>query len=257
MKKYLISIESIDGFRLKNFFKQKIFSHFESEFKKIGVVGKNLSIDQYFSLAVVGQQKPLSPGELGCTLSHVKALNDFVESNSDYALVIEDDAIEVNYFDLNQLDKEINNLNLKKCFFLSLGGVQLNINNKLRGRIEKNKIFEQKILKLHSFSIQSLCYTYAYVVDKAMAQVLIDYHKKPHVCDHWDEIYQFNKNVNFYVTFLFDHPEIIHNEKIESDIEDERKQMINTIDRRKPILQKFRNSLMKKWLNIFYEKYPK
>lgn len=254
MNKYLISIESSESSRLKIFFNQTIFLPYKSDFTKIGIIGKNLSVTEYFNLAVASQKKPLSPGELGCTLSHVAALKDFVASQSNYALIVEDDAIQVNYFDLSELEQEINKLNLQQCFFFSLGGVQLTVNSKLRGRIEPKQILGKNILKLHPFSIANLCYTYAYIVDKSMAQLLIDYHKIPHVCDHWDELYKLNKEVNFYVTFLLDHPEVAENKNIVSNIEEERKQMGGR-GTRKSLFKRLRNSVIKKWLKLFYQKY--
>jgi len=35
--------------------------------------------------------KQMSPGELGCTMSHIKALEQFLKSDNDVALILEDD----------------------------------------------------------------------------------------------------------------------------------------------------------------------
>lgn len=255
LKKYLISIESDDSLRLINFFNQDTFSNYKNEFIKFGIKGSDLPINTYFNLAVASQKKALSPGELGCTLSHLGALEDFIASEADYALIFEDDVIETRYLNLNQFEEQMKGLKLKPCFFLSLGGIQLSVSNGVRGKIEINQIFGKNILKLHPLSFSSLCYTYAYIVDRSMAKVLCEYHEIPHVCDHWGEIYQLNSNVNFYATFLFDHPEVNQNQTIMSSIEDERKLMSEKNKVKKSMNTKFKNSIVKRWLNLFYEKY--
>lgn len=43
----------------------------------MGVKGADLLAKEYFEQAVKGREIPLTPGELGCTLSHLQALKDF------------------------------------------------------------------------------------------------------------------------------------------------------------------------------------
>jgi len=255
LKKYLISIETYDSPRLEKFFSQSIFHKYRNEFIKFGIKGKDLTVNEYFDLAISGQKKALSPGELGCTLSHVEALKNFIQSNEKYALVLEDDAIQIQDLDLKQLEFEVEKLNLKDCFFMSLGGIQLKVNDRIYGKIQKIKIYNKNILKLHNFSISNLSYTYAYIVDREMAKVLIDYHQKPHVCDQWDELYQFNSNINFYATFLFDHPEIENHTPATSSIEFERKKLSEKNRTERNFLEKMNRSLKKRWLKLFYETY--
>ena len=83
MKKYLISIEKEGSARLAHFFSQTTFGRYQNEFKKIGVIGAQLPTAEYFKLAVAGRKKALSPAELGCTLSHVTAFKDFLDSNEE------------------------------------------------------------------------------------------------------------------------------------------------------------------------------
>ena len=255
LKKYLISIEDNDSERLKKFYQQQIFNTYRSEFIKFGVKGKNLSTSEYYQLAVAKQDVPLSPGELGCTLSHIKALQDFLMTEEKYALVLEDDLIQVVNIDLNDIENQINNLNLEECFFFSLCGIQLQVNNKIRGQLLQNKIYEKAILKLHPYYVAQFCYTCAYVVDRSMAKLLLEYHKVPHICDHWDELHKLGKKYHFYATFLFDHPEINQVNTIHSFIETERIQRLNRTNRSFRV--KFKNSIQKKWLKIFNTTYPK
>lgn len=134
MKKYLISIEEAGSPRLNNFFIQDTFRHEIENFKIFGVIGKQLSVGDYFDMAVAGKRRALTPGELGCSLSHIAALKDFINSDDEYAICFEDDAIERFPIDLEKLNEEIISLQLKPCFFLSLGGIQFKICNRVRGR---------------------------------------------------------------------------------------------------------------------------
>jgi glycosyl transferase, family 25 len=62
-----------------------------------GVVGRDLTRSQIASVApsrfMVRFSRELGPGEIGCTLSHKLALEKFLESNDDIALILEDDAV--------------------------------------------------------------------------------------------------------------------------------------------------------------------
>ena len=89
VKKYLISIQKQGLPRYDGFFSQSSFN--ENDFKVYGIVGTNLPTNIYFELGVKNKKIPMTPSELGCTLSHLKALEDFIKSDSEYAYIFEDD----------------------------------------------------------------------------------------------------------------------------------------------------------------------
>lgn len=208
MKKYLISIENAESPRLNRFFAQSTFQHESKNFKIFGVIGKQLSVCEYFNQAVVGKAKALTPGELGCGLSHLAALKDFVASDQDYAVIFEDDAIEKFTVDFIQLERDIKAMNLSNCFFLSLGGIQLKICDRVRGKYLDATLFEQPILQIDPDFLEYLSSAYAYVIDRAMAELLIQYHQPLRIYDHWQALIQQDKPFTFYATHLFDHPVI-------------------------------------------------
>lgn len=137
MKKYLISIETPEGVRVRNFYQQNCFNVHRKHFEQFGVIGKDLSVDAYFNLAVAQQLVPLSPGELGCTMSHLEALRNFVQSEDEYAVIFEDDVIAPIDLDLDELEQCLRSMKLQACFFLSLGGIEQQINNRVYGQFEK------------------------------------------------------------------------------------------------------------------------
>lgn len=253
LKKYLISIESDDGVRLKNFFAQKNFQTMKSEFIKLGVVGKQLALKQYFELGVAGREQPLTPSELGCTLSHLDALKDFLKSDASLALVFEDDVIQNLDFSLVELEKEVRGLNLKPSFFLSLGGIQLKHSQKVKGHIYQQKLLDKNILEVHPFYYKKLVSAYAYIVDREMAALLLAYHNPPKVFDHWGDLEYVEKAHHFYATYLFDHP-VIQNIEEDSYLEQERLEMVKIFKSRNTNKNLY-SILLKKIISLFLKSY--
>ncbi len=250
MKKYLISIESSESVRLKNFFQQSTFSNYKSDFITFGVVGKELSVSEYFCNGVAGKQKAMTPSELGCCLSHLAALKDFLASQEDYAIIFEDDAIQRFDIDLNKLEQDVRLLNLTPSFFLSLGGIQMKICRKLKGTYQADTLYSQALLKVDPYYYENFAYAYAYIVDRSMAQVLLDFHKIPQIYDHWNE-FSFKEHVQIYVTYLFDHPKI-ENQVTMSYLESERENMKTKNSDESGLKASY---LIKKIRGVFLKKY--
>lgn len=217
MKKYLISIELQDSTRLQGFYEQRTFHNYKDEFKQFGIIGKNLSVSQYFEMGVAGKSKPMTPGELGCTLSHLEALKDFLASDAQYAYVFEDDVIfkcAINF------DHEFSFL--ENGFILSLGGINLYLCNKARGQILKEKFYDRPILKLHPYFSDKAFYTMGYVIDRTAAQAFIDYNKIVHLADDWEGFLKYAPSISFYFTDILAHPELNFVKNTQSSIENER-----------------------------------
>lgn len=246
----MISIEKENSERLVGFFQQRIFRN-SSSFNKIGVAGKKLTVDEYFHLGVLGKTRPLTPGELGCTLSHLKAYQDFLDTDAKLAFVFEDDAISLlSEIDFDEFYSHIKKLSLKSTFFLSLGGIQLSCSKNVYGRFIEQKIFGRNILKIHPFFIENMASAYAYVIDRAMAEVLVKYHESPNLSDQWADLIVEYPQVNFYASYLFEHPPILDVDK-DSHLQKERQQIQLTIRKKKRYINKYKKKIMK----IFLSKY--
>lgn len=219
MKKYIVSIEQADSPRLQSFLNQDFIKSYVDEFKIVGFNAYQQSAKDYFQQAVLGRVQPLTLGEWGCTKSHLLCMEDFLASDEQYALIFEDDAIQTCAIDLKQLEQEVQHLALASPFLLSLGGVQMKICKKVKGKLLDNVLFERKILHVHPYFYERMHFTYAYIVDRKMAQVLLNYHTPIQICDHWQGL--MNENVHFYMTYLFDHPDLDENQNM-SYIEQER-----------------------------------
>lgn len=252
MKKYLITIEETNSPRLKQFFAQSCFNQLQNDFSSFGIIGNNLTVKEYFSRAVSNRICPLTPGELGCALSHLSALQDFLESDDEYAVIFEDDVIETLTLNLDELEKKVKALDLSSGFLLSLGGIQMGICYKVRGKLLQKKLYEKNILKVDPDFLQYLVYAYAYIVDKKMAQLLLQHHgEQPKTYDHWYPILKLDPTVNFYGTFLFDHPKMSDDIISKSYLEQERLQVYKRKRPRQKFFQYIRRKLKRYTLDKF------
>lgn len=251
MKKYLISIESQNSKRLQGFYAQPTFYKYKDDFKQFGIIGKNLSVSQYFEMGVAGKNKAMTPGELGCTLSHLEALKDFLSTDEKYAIIFEDDVIERFEIDFDDLENQIENLGLGDNFLFSLGGIQMKICRKVRGQFISQNLSGQNVLKVDPYFYENLAYAYAYLVDRKMAKILLDFHRPPRVYDQWkDLIFISTQPFNIFVAYIFDHP-LIENEKNKSYLENEREMVTET--KNKSDLQV--SYIVKKVKGFFLQKY--
>lgn len=252
MKVFIVSIEEENSPRLQQLFNQSFFQNVGVEYVKIGVKGAELSAKEYFELGVKGRSHPLSPSMVGCTLSHIKALKEFLKTEDEYGLIIEDDAIFPDNLTIDRLENELIQLKLPKNTLFSIGGILMKECRKVRGTILKDKFLNKKILKVSPDFYQRICYAVAYIVDREMAQTLINYHHPLRAADDWRCLYDFDSTTRILMTALVDHPVIIAGEKNTqlSTIEQER---IKSSD--VPV-SLFGRPLRYNLLKFFYKKYP-
>ncbi|HCU41678.1 glycosyltransferase family 25 protein [Acinetobacter nosocomialis] len=208
MKIYVVSIEDEKSQRLQKFFSQSFFQDNDFVFSQVGIKGVDLPTKQYFEQAVKGRAKPLTPGELGCSLSHLKALDLFLATEDEYALILEDDAILPENFSYQNLKRELIRLELPKNIIFSLGGIQMKECRKTRGIILEKNILGHKILKVIPDFYHRVNYTVSYVVDRAMAKTLINYHKPIRKADDWSFLFDFDSTAHIFMSFIVDHPVI-------------------------------------------------
>lgn len=259
IKKYIVSIESADSPRLNTFLNQDFIRDFKHEFKIIGFNAYQHDVKTYFQQAVAGREKPLTPGEWGCTKSHLMCLEDFLASDAEYALIFEDDAMQKYTFDLVELEKYLTLFDPTVGCLMTLGGIQLKICNKVKGEILEQKIFNRPILEVHPFFYQRMNYAFAYCLNRKMAEMILQKQAQYlKIFDHWK--YYLRDNVKLYMTFIFDHPELFEKESHEinkqSYLEQER---LNNVDinidssEKRTIFEEINYQILKKKL----DSYPK
>lgn len=204
---YVVSIEERKSQRLSSFFKQNFFKDIpENDINIVGVKGGDMIAKEYFNLAVHGRAKPLTPGELGCTLSHLEIYKRFLLTENKFALIFEDDAIFPEVLNYKELLDKIKQYKFGSGFLLSLGGIQMKVCRNVRGKLQENKILSQPVIKVNPHFYNRVCYTFAYVIDREMAEVLLKYHNKPRRADDWSYLHEFDSSTNIYMTNLIEHP---------------------------------------------------
>ncbi|BCU63778.1 hypothetical protein F941_02841 [Acinetobacter bouvetii DSM 14964 = CIP 107468] len=229
MKIFVISIEEDESLRLNNFITQPFFQQGAVPYTKVGVKGGDIPVKQYFEMAVKGRSEPLSPSELGCSMSHMAALKAFLETTDEYAFILEDDALIPHDLTFGQLEQELKKSSLPNNLLLSLGGIQMKESLKVRGKIRDQKLFNQNVLEVTPHYFHRVCAAFAYIVDRKMAETLLKYNARIRKADDWGYLYDFDPTTHILMTHIVDHPPLAVGETDEliSKIENER---VNTPD---------------------------
>lgn len=210
---YLVSLEK-DTTR-RDILKKR-FTNQYSKFKYHPAVdGRLLFSKDYFNYILkyyVKEKKLMSPGELGCTLSHIEVLTKFLESDSKYALIFEDDIIGSDR-DIKAIEGIIPYLD--ECSIVICGG-----QNGLLSRyfqFGKPLKYYPDLYLVHPHSYQYIYRTCSYLVTRKAASLILEYQTKHTVvADHWAKIFK-NTNIKFYYTNIFHHPTELTSSSIESE----------------------------------------
>lgn len=253
MKTYLISIEENNSPRLLKTLSQPFFKNGELPVMKLGVKGGELNAKEYFELGVKGRSKPLSPSMVGCTLSHLEALKEFLKTDDQYALILEDDAIIPDDLTIDKLSAEVCNFQNPLNTLFSIGGIQMKECRKVRGKILSKEFLKRKVIKVSPDFYHRICFAVAYIVDREMAKTLLAYHSPLRAADDWRYLTDFSPSASIIMTSLIDHPIVIKGEKdnLVSSIENERNQSADV-----PI-SKYGTKIRYNMAKYINKKYPK
>ena len=187
----------------------------------------------------------LSPSEIGCTLSHIKALEEFIDSGERYALILEDDVI--------GKDKDIENIRIILKFLDFKGilmcggqeGLPVDWQDYRYGRSSK---IDTELFLVNPYSIRFFSRTVCYVVDRTFALHYIQSNKKViHLADDWGGYFH-NTTFSFYFKNILSHPEDL----INSHIESQRKLTQNFLTNKSIFESNFWFKCYRKLINLFF-----
>ncbi|OBU32394.1 hypothetical protein CTM93_20045 [Photobacterium phosphoreum] len=182
------------------------------------VNGKELSAINYFNNMKCCNSKFrgrrfLTPSELGCYLSHKKALSEFIKTDKDILVVLEDDVSLVNkniFYDIKLAEEFI--LNNNSVFVL---GGQDGLKSFKRVILKKdiNTNFFKKVSRLSTRFIYRTC---SYMINRTVAlEILNLMDKYSFFIDDWNLIVNKTDAKNIYYAYWFSHPVDISNSTIE------------------------------------------
>lgn len=190
------------------------FHRFFSTFHVVNAIdGRNLDTKTYFnnlSNYYLRTKSVMTPSELGCTLSHAKALETFLKSTATHALIFEDDVI-----GSDELVDQAKSLTNK---IPDNGVLLLGCQDGLRSvRCQYGKrLPDTYMYKVCKFSYKYVYRSCAYIVTRKSAQSILSRLNQPALADEW--AYLLENNMDMYFVKLFSHPA----ELIDSAIESER-----------------------------------
>ncbi|WP_103588495.1 glycosyltransferase family 25 protein [Campylobacter concisus] len=246
---YVISLKR-DEERRQNL--QKQFNRYD-EFKIIDAVdAKNFSVNEYYKAMIDCLLKscdekykfkipPLvaTPGELACTMSHIKAYEDFLQSDAEFTLILEDDVIGNDEL-INEaflLCKDIGRYSILIC------GVQDGLNSRFRAFGKKIK---ENLYLISPYSYSSIYRTAAYILTRKSAKSLLDFYKDGlYGADKWEAILR-NTELKMYFSNIFSHPDELNNSTLE--MQRKQKEKINSL------FKKYNKNFSYK-VSRFYEKH--
>ncbi|ENX56510.1 MULTISPECIES: glycosyltransferase family 25 protein [Acinetobacter] len=211
MEIYLISLEQDTQRRAE------LAQRFPQSYPKMqwikAVNGKELSAKEYFSYAQKyfnNHKNLITPSEVGCTLSHIKALEEFLKKGEDYCLILEDDVTGCDE-DIRKLNSMIENSFINE-FMLCGGQDGLYFEKYIIG-----KELESNIFYIPKFSMKFLFRTCCYIVNRKLAKFILDKHKHGfEVADAWYNLFK-DYNVDFLYSALLQHPKDLKNSHIEME----------------------------------------
>ena len=209
---YLISLRS--DTRRREELRMRFPASYDEFVHVEAVYGAELSAKDYYEKTqnfAPRNKRPLSPSELGCTLSHLEALETFVSSGSDRALILEDDVVGTDS-DIEAI-RSISHRLHEDCLLLC--GGQEGLRTKKYQYGERTDI--AGVYQVCKFSYRYMFGTFCYVVTRRSAQAIID-HQDANLsqADKWDEFFQ-GTNISIYYANILSHPEELGQSHIEKD----------------------------------------
>lgn len=180
---YLVSLEK--DLKRREILRERFPNTFDNFIHINAVDGRCLTAKEYYEKArpyFIKHNKIMSPAELGCTLSHIKALESFLLTNEPYALILEDDVIG-NDADIQAVFKLANHLSSKTVL---LCGNQDALPSKNRF-VRRAKIDE--LCQVSGYSYGFFWGAFSYLVTRESALQIIKKHKSSiTLADKWDEL---------------------------------------------------------------------
>lgn len=178
---------------------------------EVGINGNVLSAKEYFNHGVRNHKIPMSPAEVGCSLSHIEAYRFMLNSNLDYIIILEDDVEFLSGYGISDLKKISSIVNSEEVILL--GGLEgLDAKNHLMGRLVSNGPRVWSIpLPMHRWCWRTCSYIIGRKAAQRILQIQLDLMQK---ADNWS-YFSTNASLNILYSPIFSHPSDVTESTIE------------------------------------------
>lgn len=217
-------------------------------FKFIEAVNReDIDINFYFEKLIDFEKeykRLMTPSEMGCTLSHIKALEEFIKSGKKHALILEDDIIG-NDQDIEDIEKTV--LSIEFNGIVLCGGQEGLPPDWGKFRYGTKIAIAPNLFESTNYSIGFFSRAACYIVDRSFALHYIEKNsKKILLADDWVKYFN-DTNYTLYFKKWFSHPINLSS----SNIEDQRLLVESRVNRLNIIKNIFWVKFFKK-INNFY-----
>lgn len=209
---YLVSLKQDVARREK--LKER-FPETYSSFQHIEAVdGRLLPAKEYFEKTIgfySYHKRVMTPAELGCALSHIQALTEFLNTSSSHAMIIEDDII--------GKDEDFKLIaDFIKAEFKGEGIAYCGCQDGLMNRYKYGKPIGNDVLKVVYSNRGEFPRAAAYIVSRKTAESILSFHNEQFitVADFWFDLLKEFKG-NIYYLPVLSHPLDLGDSNIENE----------------------------------------
>lgn len=209
---YLISLK-VDQSRRQQL-SARFPSHYESMELVEAVDGRELKAKEYYehvAIPTAEGHRLMVPGEVGCSLSHIKALSAFLESGAPAAMVLEDDVIGEDT-DLQAIADTIPGLPEKGL--LICGGQE---GLPARKYVLGKSTTTPGLFRLPPYSNRNVSRACSYVVTRFSAQRILACHQQSlKLADAWEQFFN-DSDISIYYLHRLSHPQDLSSSHLEKE----------------------------------------
>lgn len=214
-QKYPIYLVSLDRDHQRREQLARMFPSYQNTIQRISAVdGRELPAKEFFGhifKAMRHGHRLMLPGEVGCTLSHIRALEAFMESGAAAALILEDDIIggDTDLDTIQGLIPKLPEHGLMIC-----GGQD--------GMPARKYIFGKStgtdgLYRIARYSNSHIFRTCCYVVTRTSAQEILQCHETfLRLADAWGTFFE-GTDTHIYFANVLSHPEDLNNSHLQHE----------------------------------------
>ena len=209
---YLISLDQDTARR------QTLQQRFPETWPKIthisAIDGRQMDAGSYFrhiASSLREERQPMTPAEVGCALSHIAALEAFLESGADQALILEDDILG----DDSDIQRALSiGSSLSQHDLLICGGQEgLKSRKHQFGKRHADNEFYTLAPFSYRYTFRSCCF----IIGRPAAERIVNMQKKSlRIADDWDAFFR-ESSFRIHLINLLSHPEDLSGSLIETE----------------------------------------